>query len=823
MTKLYRLLLTTLVAVTASTAMAQFQYMGTFDGGGKPNYLVSPDVVTQDFVDRIANSLPEYISVPLTKPEFLANSPSDLHLLQAADVWVTYVSEGASYRNVLGYYTYPTNNPPLTAPAHSSVKIIFPNASNNGFGGGLNPGDKVFLGNFPAGTSIGWVLIADGWNGTNVDLGRWILYSTPVYNPESDPNLKRHNVQILDTLTSRLVIGFEDRRRDSADCDNDFNDLIFYLTVNPFSAVDTSGMPGSIDTAGTPGGGNNGGLESERMGDKVIKRDFNRIKQGTRRFDYASAIANSKVKDVAQRTNNANTIGYYFPNTNALVESGFSAVNVTPTDLVGLTAAVDVYSTDFIKTGKPRATVLGIETRGRAYSHTKSICDRFRGAQLLSRDSIRINGFNFVRFTLRQPDGAIEYAIAFVMSKKAGRNAFALQTNWLISEFEREDTMYNFQVWASLPHHTVLLAKDIIGRFQAVRPVQQLNTLTLPQAFVTMGQRVKDKLLVYIQNNLGNAANMELRFDYANNETDNLHQMTVPVTRNMGKYYLAEIDTKDGYEYDGALYVNGVRHDMVYLTDGGWGMDVDRTYTSILNYKVRNNPTRVYPDNEMPLYRTVDVEINSSDYITLFKFLKPGSGPMDISAYKTLKLTAKAAGVSAIEVRLIKDGITRYKDQYRYTLKVDTSSKTYKISFEDFISDSSKDFLKADDIVNVTFTAIINTGNQRRRVALQIGDISFTKEKIVSDRSLSSKDIKVMPNPTNGRFSVAVDAEADREVTLQVVGINGKVLYSKVYNLLRGNNLLNVDMGTSGFGKITAFVTLKANDAKYATKQIVLE
>ena len=77
--------------------------------------------------------------------------------------------------------------------------------------------------------------------------------------------------------------------------------------------------------------------------------------------------------------------------------------------------------------------------------------------------------------------------------------------------------------------------------------------------------------------------------------------------------------------------------------------------------------------------------------------------------------------------------------------------------------------------------------------------------------------------PTNGRFSVAVDAEADREVTLQVVGINGKVLYSKVYNLLRGNNLLNVDMGTSGFGKITAFVTLKANDAKYVTKQIVLE
>lgn len=83
--------------------------------------------------------------------------------MEICDVWVTFVTEGAGYLNVLGYYTHPTNKPPDTPAAIDTITIIFPNVSLQGSGGGLRPGNKVNLGRFNAGTTITFALIADGW------------------------------------------------------------------------------------------------------------------------------------------------------------------------------------------------------------------------------------------------------------------------------------------------------------------------------------------------------------------------------------------------------------------------------------------------------------------------------------------------------------------------------------------------------------------------------------------------------------------------------------------------------------------------------------
>ena len=48
---------------------------------------------------------------------------------------MTFVSEGASFKNALGYYVYNTNNPPATTSAIDSIFVVFPNASTTGSGG----------------------------------------------------------------------------------------------------------------------------------------------------------------------------------------------------------------------------------------------------------------------------------------------------------------------------------------------------------------------------------------------------------------------------------------------------------------------------------------------------------------------------------------------------------------------------------------------------------------------------------------------------------------------------------------------------------------
>jgi len=135
-----------------------FNYMGSYNNQGVPDYLTTPDNLDQNLLSDINASLPEGAPVPTFNAHYLASANDvDVNLLELCDIWITFVHEGAGYRNVLGYYTYPTNNPPATAADIDSIHFIFPNTSFAGSGGGLNSGDKVYLGRYTPGTSIGWV------------------------------------------------------------------------------------------------------------------------------------------------------------------------------------------------------------------------------------------------------------------------------------------------------------------------------------------------------------------------------------------------------------------------------------------------------------------------------------------------------------------------------------------------------------------------------------------------------------------------------------------------------------------------------------------
>ena len=68
---------------------------------------------------------------------------------------------------------------------------VFPNFYNYASGGGLEPGDKVYLGNFAAGTTMGTYLTQHGWATSALDT----FFSTALLNPETDPALQRHVYQ----------------------------------------------------------------------------------------------------------------------------------------------------------------------------------------------------------------------------------------------------------------------------------------------------------------------------------------------------------------------------------------------------------------------------------------------------------------------------------------------------------------------------------------------------------------------------------------------------------------------------------------------------
>ncbi|MEI7980774.1 MAG: LruC domain-containing protein [Bacteroidota bacterium] len=224
-------------------------YLGTYNSQGVPNYLVTPnDPVDASLLNDLNASLPEGRPVPTYHPEYLVSTvPDNLGLTELCDVWATYITEGAGWKNSVGFFVFNTSQPPSTANDIDTIMVVFPNMSNAGSGGGLNPGNKVYLGRYPAGKSIGWVVFANGWNGSNVTNGNYRIYSIPGFNPEPNPILQKHTILLKDVGRRAILFGFEDWRRDQGS-DQDFNDGILYVKANPVTAINTDGMPGTTTT-----------------------------------------------------------------------------------------------------------------------------------------------------------------------------------------------------------------------------------------------------------------------------------------------------------------------------------------------------------------------------------------------------------------------------------------------------------------------------------------------------------------------------------------------------------------------------------------------
>lgn len=242
-----------------STNNLTFNYVGSYNNQGVPDYLEPErDAISAVLLEYINASLPEKQPVPQYHPTFLANGrKTTLDIEETADVWVTFVHEGAGFRNAIGFYTYNTLTPPQSIDDISTVNVIFPNLSFAGSGGGLYSGDKVNIGQYDAGTSIGLVLMADGWDGTNSEDYYHIVFADNILNPETDNNLKQHNVLLWDAENELFLIGFEDILRDHRPfrCDNDFNDAILFVTSNPVGAINTDNVnpidrPGTLDSDG---------------------------------------------------------------------------------------------------------------------------------------------------------------------------------------------------------------------------------------------------------------------------------------------------------------------------------------------------------------------------------------------------------------------------------------------------------------------------------------------------------------------------------------------------------------------------------------------
>lgn len=211
-----------------------YQTLGTYNSSGEPNYLVTPDTISSALLSFINTTLPGGQNLTLSHPELFSASTAiaDIKITQQSDVYVTFVEQDGQFANSLAFYTYPTIQPPAST---SDIKLITYAFPNSGHLTPLKPGDKVKIGRFDVGTSIGFVLMQNAWDTTTSKLNNDAVHfcTNDILNPEADPNLRKHAVLINYAPENKTLVGFEDNLRTSPKCDNDFNDVLIYTTVKP--------------------------------------------------------------------------------------------------------------------------------------------------------------------------------------------------------------------------------------------------------------------------------------------------------------------------------------------------------------------------------------------------------------------------------------------------------------------------------------------------------------------------------------------------------------------------------------------------------------
>ena len=218
------------VTVPVKFTATTYQTLGSYDNLGKPLNLETSDVVSDSLLTFLHTTLPEHINLNIAHPELLSTSAiGDVNITQRTTLHVTFVSQGTMYTDAIAFYTYPTNSPPASAADIKLITYIF---SNAGAKTALKPGDKVNIGTFDAGTSVGFVLMKNAWNASNqtLDNGAVHFCSDDVLNPEVNPGLKKHAVLLDYPKENKILMGFEDIDRTEASCDDDFNDVVVYIT-----------------------------------------------------------------------------------------------------------------------------------------------------------------------------------------------------------------------------------------------------------------------------------------------------------------------------------------------------------------------------------------------------------------------------------------------------------------------------------------------------------------------------------------------------------------------------------------------------------------
>ncbi len=536
--------------------------------------------------------------------------------------------------------------------------------------------------------------------------------------------------------------------------------------------------------------GNRGGLESNnRLSQKISQRNFERKKSGYS-FDKKTARKIEKKSDYGTPNRSSDLIIEDFIPQDILEQT--EAIESTPYDLIEITNATEIISVDYVREDETVAALMIFKTEDGVYEHTKYICDRLVGAELISVSTIELNGQNFIKSIIKNEDGNTEFVLSLSAKLTNQEANFAIESHWNLDAYEQDVEFYNFQVWTNSLDDLLNLSTEILNLIEIQRPITSYNLSTPPTVFVKKGSYSNGMLQLDIVNTNNSES---ITIDAGLRQTETSETEYVSIDKDLPTALISSHTIETGPLFDiGFRIHNGTSDtpDDLFLSDGPWGLDDFAMSTQVSSYEITPNQNQD-ANYELAIERNVSVTATTSEYISVYRAFTPKFQSVDLSDYTMLEFDA--FGTGDMQVTLVKESISVWENQHRTTVTLLENNDHYYIPLSAFTSNENQE-IDATDITTIIFTMISENGENVTK-EMHISNLGFSSilsnEDVVAQPATS---INISPNPVNETSTIQFYSEETEPVTLTVYNMIGKQVYSETLQTNYGLN--NLPLNSKG-------------------------
>ncbi len=559
--------------------------------------------------------------------------------------------------------------------------------------------------------------------------------------------------------------------------------------------------------------GNTGGLESESLGSKIAERTYNNsVESIPTKINYSETIPVSEYKRL--RSSNLGIMGY-MPDQKVL-GTDFTGYITSPGDIVTFTNAIEVMSVDYVEGGINKAVAFCTKTLGGIYTHTKPVCDRLKGSELTSIDTLQYGDYKFLLYNLRSQTGINEYAISFSAGFDQADARFTLQSEWLTSSYQPQPTMYNFQLWSSDLSLLNKMLGNVLTKLATDHPLQQAGKVKKPKTFTTKANRsLKNQLILElsIRNETAGTNGTLVIAGKENEQSTTTLVKEYPITLNPFGTTTADLPVNDMAESEVYLLVNGVKEDAIYNSDGIWNI-YSTPGSAVQAFSISNDTVEPLA-TEYRLFRNVKLEAVTSDYITVYRMVRGGGVAADLSAYRYLKF--KASGNSKVRIRLVGESVTNYNDQYEYLLSLQGAGSEYTIPFSDFKSAASAAAPALNDLVTISFT--YEVASPGSKLQTELSNVRFAET--AASPELAASQIIAYPNPASARLNLEFESSENESMKLELVNAaTGAIVMTQNIRIATGKNQYTTNLNPS-YSPGIYIIRLQSDRQRFVSKIMV--